>query len=63
MVPIHLVFGLAFPSSGYGRHENWRFRAAMTHDGGRAPKEMIININDKNKQYIKNLIIMILEGH
>ncbi|MDD7983903.1 SUMF1/EgtB/PvdO family nonheme iron enzyme [Lentisphaera marina] len=39
--------GWRLPSSGYGQYENWGFRAAMTHSGGLAPKELSIKINDE----------------
>jgi len=33
-------------SSGYGRYNNWGFRAAMSHAGGRAQREMKLDLGD-----------------
>ncbi|WP_157473708.1 formylglycine-generating enzyme family protein [Lentisphaera araneosa] len=41
--------GWRLPSSGYGRYENWGFRAALSHDGGAPSKELSIKINDELK--------------
>jgi len=43
-------------SSGYGRYNNWGFRAAMSHAGGRAPREVKLDLGDGLKMefvYIK----------
>jgi len=38
--------GWRMPSSGYGRYNNWGFRAAMTAPEGMLPKEMKLDLGD-----------------
>ena len=33
-------------SGGHGRYNNWGFRAAMTHSGGKAPREVKFDLGD-----------------
>lgn len=43
-------------SGGYGRYENWGLRAAMTHPGGKTPKEITLDLGNGVKMemvYIK----------
>lgn len=36
--------GARLPSSGYGIYNNWGLRAAMTHSGGKAPREVKLDL-------------------
>ncbi|MHC4253803.1 MAG: SUMF1/EgtB/PvdO family nonheme iron enzyme, partial [Planctomycetota bacterium] len=48
--------GNRLKSGGYGRYNNWGFRAAMSHTGGRAPREAKLDLGDGQKMefvYIK----------
>jgi len=48
--------GWRMKSGGYGRYPGWGFRAAMSHEGGNAPKELTIEVADGVKMefvYIK----------
>lgn len=38
--------GSRLKSSGYGRYNNWGFRAAMSHNGGNAPREVKLDLGD-----------------
>ena len=48
--------GARMLSAGYGRYNNWGLRAAMTHPGGKTPKEFTLDLGDGVKMemvYIK----------
>ncbi|MHC4253702.1 MAG: hypothetical protein ACYS9X_31695, partial [Planctomycetota bacterium] len=48
--------GNRLKSGGYGRYNNWGFRAAMSHTGGRAAREATLDLGDGLKMefvYIK----------
>ena len=48
--------GIRMKSGGYGRYNNWGFRAAVTHAGGRAPRELTLDLGGGVKMefvYIK----------
>jgi formylglycine-generating enzyme required for sulfatase activity len=48
--------GARLKSSGYGKYNNWGFRAAMSHKGGRAAPEVSLDLGDGLKMefvYIK----------
>jgi formylglycine-generating enzyme required for sulfatase activity len=36
--------GARLPSSSFGRYNNWGLRAAMTHSGGKAPREVTLDL-------------------
>jgi len=38
--------GARLPSSGYGAYNNWGLRAAMTHPGGKAAREVTLDLGD-----------------
>ena len=48
--------GFRMLSGGYGRYENWGLRAAVSHSGGKAPRELTLDLGDGVKMemvYIK----------
>ena len=48
--------GIRMKSGGYGRYENWGFRAAVTHASNRAPRELTLDLGGGVKMefvYIK----------